>query len=52
MFLLLKPVEYQTIKRIASWTCDKKNCKHNEIDKCQFTLWEHCIVNIKECNSH
>ena len=30
MFLLLKPVEYQTIKRIASWTCDKKNCKHND----------------------
>ena len=48
----MKPGEYQTIKRKTAWACYKDDDEHDKVNQGQFSLREHCIMNIKKCHSH
>ena len=43
---------YQEVKGEPSRTCNIEYHKHYHIDECQFSLWEHCIMDIEERHRH
>lgn len=42
----------QEVNGEPTWTCNIEYHKHYHIDERQFSLWEHCIMDIEERHSH
>ena len=51
LILLHLPVN-EIVHAIPSWTSDKKDKEYYKIYQCEFALRHHCIMDIKESNSH
>ena len=51
-FLFLEFHVYEVIKRISSRSCDVENYEKNQVDKREFTIGKHAVMDVEKGHGH